>query len=373
MVARATAVGTPIEAIGVSAYEIPTDGPGGTESDGTLEWSSTTVVVVEARAGGRTGLGYTYGPAAIGSLITEELAGVVEGMDALQVPAAGAAMTSQIRNAGRCGPGAMAVSAIDNALWDLAARLLDVPLVTLLGQVHEAAEIYGSGGFCNYDRARLQDQLSGWVEEAGVRRAKIKVGRRPREDRERIAWAREAIGDDVELMVDANGAFRPKEALRWAAVYAERGATWLEEPVSSDDLHGLALVRRTGPPGLQIAAGEYGWDIFHFERLLEEGAVDVVQPDVTRCGGMTTFRRVDGLCRARNLPLSAHCAPALSVHVVCACEAAAHIEYFHDHVRIESMLFDGTLAPSGGGLAPDRSRPGNGLELKRADARRWAL
>jgi L-alanine-DL-glutamate epimerase-like enolase superfamily enzyme len=201
----------------------------------------------------------------------------------------------------------------------------------------------------------------------------MKVGRHPPQDRERLRWAREAIGDDVELMVDANGAYRVKEGQQWARSFADEGVVWLEEPVSSDDLHGLAQIRREGPPGLDVTAGEYGWDLFHFQRLLEHDAVDVVQPDVTRCGGYTSFLRVDALCRARNLALSAHCAPAQSVHAVCACETAVHIEYFHDHARIESLLFEGTLEPQEGGrLVPDLSRSGNGLELKRAEAERYA-
>ena len=357
----AAATEVAVAALDVRACEIPTDAP---ESDGTLEWDSTTIVVVEAHAGDRTGIGYTYGPSAVATFVRDQLAPVVEGRDALAVPQAWSAMQRAIRNAGREGVGAMAISAVDCALWDLAARLLDQPLVTLLGQVHEQANLYGSGGFCSYDRERLTEQLGGWAED-GFARVKMKVGREPARDRERLRWAREAIGDGVELMVDANGAFDAKEALRWAQVYAEHGATWFEEPVSSDDLHGLALVRREGPPGLAITAGEYGWDLFHFQRLIEHEAVDVVQPDVTRCGGYTSFLRVDGLCRARNLPLSAHCAPAQSVHVVCACESAVHIEYFHDHVRVESMLFDGVPEPHEGRLAPDLSRPGNGLELRR--------
>ncbi|HEU4979297.1 MAG TPA: enolase C-terminal domain-like protein [Solirubrobacteraceae bacterium] len=356
----------------VSAYTIPVDGPGGKESDGTLEWDSTTCVVVEAREGGRTGLGYTYGPAAIGAFVEEKLAGVVADADPLRPRAAWAQMQRACRNAGTTGIGAMAISAVDNALWDLMARLLDAPLVTVLGQFHDAANIYGSGGFCNLPEAALREQLRGWVEQ-GIPRVKIKVGREPGRDRERVGWALEEIGGDAQLLVDANGAYRVEEAQEWARWYADQGIVWLEEPVSSDDLHGLAQIRLQGPPGLAITAGEYGWDIFHFQRLIEHDAVDVVQPDVTRCGGYTSFLRVDGLCRARNMALSAHCSPGQSVHAVCACETAVHIEYFHDHTRIESMLFDGTLEPQPGGrLVPDLSRAGHGLELKRADAQRYA-
>src|SRR5438270_297385 len=124
---------------------------------------------------------------------------------------------------------------------------------------------------------------------------------------------------------------------------------------------------------LAIAAGEYGWNLPYFHRMLEADAVHILQADVTRCGGITNMLRVDGLCKARCLPSSAHCAPAVSAHVCSAMETIVHIEHFFDHYRIEGMLFDGTLSPDRGLLTPDRSRLGLGLELKRADARRWEV
>jgi L-alanine-DL-glutamate epimerase-like enolase superfamily enzyme len=296
----------------------------------------------------------------------------VQGADALRPRASWIAMQRAARNAGTTGIAAMAISAVDNALWDLAARLLGVPLVTLLGQVRDAADVYGSGGFCSYDRRRLQSQLAGWAEQ-GIPRVKMKVGRAPEHDLERVAWVREAIGPGVELFVDANGAYDAAAARAWASRFAEAGITWLEEPVPSDDPAGLARVRSGAPPGLAITAGEYGWDVFDLLPLVQREAVDVLQPDVTRCGGYTAFLRVDGLCRAHQTPLSAHCAPAQSMHAVCASQSALHLEYFHDHVRVEALLFDGVVEPGEHGrLAPDRSRPGNGLELRRADAQRFA-
>src|SRR5204863_2488614 len=134
----------------------------------------------------------------------------------------------------------------------------------------------------------------------------------------------------VELMVDANGAYSPKRALDWAERYAAQGASWFEEPVSSDDLAGLRLLRERAPAGMAIAAGEYGWDEPYFERMLAAGAVDVLQADVTRCGGITGLLAVDGLCAARSMPLSAHCAPAISAHACCGLLSLEHLEYFHD-------------------------------------------
>jgi len=358
-----------VTGLDVSAYTIPTDQP---ESDGTLEWHSTTIVVVEVHAGEETGLGYTYGDVSTGRFVESQLAEVVRGCDALAPPAAWLAMQQRIRNAGRPGVGAMAVSAVDVALWDLKARLLDLPLVTLLGAAHDAVPVYGSGGFCSYSLERLAEQLGGWVAE-GIPRVKLKVSREPERDPERLDAVRAAVGDETDVYVDSNGALSRKDALAWAERFAgDWGVSWYEEPVSSDDLEGLRLLRDRGPGGLEIAAGEYGYTLPYFERMLAAEAVDCLQADVTRCGGITPLLRIDGLCAARSLDLSAHCAPAISAHAFAAVTRLRHLEYFHDHVRIEGMLFDGTLSPAGGALEPDRSRPGLGLELRRRDSERWA-
>jgi len=203
---------------------------------------------------------------------------------------------------------------------------------------------------------------------------KMKVGREPAADPARVAAAREAVGDEVELMVDANGAWRtPAQALAWAHRFArDFGVAWLEEPVSSRNLDGLRAIRARGPAGLDVAAGEYVWTLADARRLLEAEAVDVLQADATRCGGITGLLAVDALCAAHERPFSGHCVPAVMAHAGCALRTLIHTEWFFDHQRAERLLFDGVPEPAGGLLRPDRSRPGLGLELKRADAQRWA-
>ena len=166
----------------------------------------------------------------------------------------------------------------------------------------------------------------------------------------------------AQLFVDANGAYERKQAIRFAHEYAELGVAWFEEPVSSDDLDGLREVRAAAL--MPIAAGEYGYEIGYFERMLSAGAVDILQADVTRCGGVTGFLQVAALCAAHHVPLSVHCAPALALHVACAAPAVIHMEYFHDHARFESRLFEGAAEPIEGHLHPDLTRPGLGLALK---------
>jgi L-alanine-DL-glutamate epimerase-like enolase superfamily enzyme len=358
-----------IERVDVSVYTVPTDAP---ESDGTYQWDSTTLVLVEAHAGGKAGLGYSYADAASGRLVRDLLASVVRGRDAMAVPGAWSAMMVAVRNLGRPGIAATAISAVDAALWDLKARLLDLPLLTVIGAVHSAAPVYGSGGFTSYSIDRLQEQLGGWAA-TGIPRVKMKIGRHPADDLNRVRAAREAIGPDTELLVDANGAYTRKQALAQAERFAELGVSWFEEPVSSDDLQGLRLLRDRVGAGIEIAAGEYGYDLFYFRRMLEAGAVDVLQADATRCGGITGFVKVGALCEAHALPLSAHCAPSLHLHPACTLPSFRHLEYFHDHERIEHRFFDGAPTPEGGALRPDFSRSGLGLEFKRQDAEPYAV
>ena len=359
----------PIERVDVSAYKIPTDFP---ESDGTLAWDSTTLVVVEAVAGGIRSLGYTYADTATATLIKDLLAGVVVGRNAMAVPAAWSAMVHAIRNLGRPGIVSMAIAGVDNALWDLKARLLDLPLVTLLGSQREGVDVYGSGGFTSYSLEQLQKQLGGWVAD-GIPRVKMKIGTHPEQDLGRVRAAREAIGPHAELYVDANGAYSRKQALAQAEAFADLGVTWFEEPVSSDDLAGLHLIRGRAPAGMDIAAGEYGYDLWYFRRMLEAEAVDILQADATRCAGITGFLRAQALVEARSLPFSAHCGPSIHLHPCCSLPQVRNIEYFHDHVRIEHMLFEGAQTPRAGVLSPDLSRPGMGLEFKRSDAARYAV
>jgi L-alanine-DL-glutamate epimerase-like enolase superfamily enzyme len=353
----------------VSTFEIPTESP---ESDGTIEWHSTTMVLVELSAGGATGLGFTYASRSAGTLIEEKLASLVEGRDAMDIGGIWDSMGMAVRNVGRPGIASMAISALDIALWDLKARLLNLPLVRLLGQVRPGIAAYGSGGFTSYDLRQLERQLRGWARE-GLAAVKMKIGREPKKDAIRVRAAREAIGREIELFVDANGAYGPKEALAHAEDFAGQGVTWFEEPVSSDDLEGLRLLKERTPAGMRVAAGEYGFDAGYFRRMLQARAVDVLQADVTRCGGITGFLQAGALCDAFHVPLSAHTAPSIHQHVGCATSRALNVEYFFDHYRIEQMFFDGAPKPVQGALRPDLSRPGLGLELKRVEAQKYLV
>lgn len=359
----------PFAALRAHAYRIPTDLP---EADGTFTWDATTLVMVEVDAGGLTGIGYTYSDASIVPLIRDTLSACVLEYNAWDIGALWLRMQQQVRNLGRAGLAATAISAIDCALWDLKAKLLGLPLVKLLGARRDTVPIYGSGGFTTYDDEQIREQLAGWVNDDGCRWVKIKVGSEPDRDCTRVAIARAAIGE-AGLFVDANGAFTVKSALHYAQRFAEQQVTWFEEPVSADDRPGLAALRQRVPGGMEIAAGEYGYTLDDFRLLLEARAVDVLQADVSRCCGISGFLQVAQLCDAFHVPLSAHCAPALHLHVASAVPRLRHQEWFHDHVRIEAMLFDGAPKPVHGAIAPDLTRPGCGLEFRQPDAQRYRV
>jgi L-alanine-DL-glutamate epimerase-like enolase superfamily enzyme len=360
--------GAPLIAnLAAAAYRIPTAGP---EADGTFAWNATTLVVVHVEAGGRTGLGYTYADASVAATIRGVLAPAIHGRDAFDIGGLWAAMGREVRNLGRSGLAATAVSAVDTALWDLKARLLDLPLARLIGRRRDAVPIYGSGGFTSYSDDELREQLAGWVARDGCRFVKMKIGSDPDRDPQRVKAAKSAIGES-QLFVDANGAFSVKEALRFAKRCGD--VRWFEEPVTSDDLPGLRLARERAPAAMDIAAGEYIYTLDDARRMLEAGAVDVLQADVTRCGGITGFLAIAALCEAHHIDLSGHCAPSIHRHVACCVPRLRHLEWFFDHVRIEQMLFDGAPVARDGMIAPDLGRPGHGLVFKDQDAARFQI
>lgn len=362
---RPPAAGPAIEHLTVTTCTIPTDAP---EADGTLEWHSTDIVVVEAAAAGRVGIGWTYAPgAATAALISDLLEPVVRSRPAFDVPGSAAAMAHAVRNASRSGLLGYAIAAVDCALWDLKARLLDVSLASLLGRVRDEVAVYGSGGFISYSDQQLRDQLTGWTRQLSLPRVKIKIGHGGGDDdaadQHWIHLARDIIGPDVALFVDANGAYSAKQAIRAMHEAADADVSWFEEPVPSQQVEGLRQVRAA--VDADVAGGEYLTDLLSCRHLCAADALDCLQVDVSRCGGITAWMRLAAVAAAHGLEVSGHCAPHLTAPVAAATENFRHLEWFHDHTRIEDLLFDGTLDPTGGDIRPDIDAPGNGLSLRR--------
>jgi|SRR5689334_6940323 len=358
-----------IKQVHTAAYKIPTATP---ESDGTLAWNSTTLIITEAEAGGKTGIGYTYADESAAYLIEHTLKDLVKEKNVFDISAINNFLIGKIRNNGNAGITMMAISAIDSALWDLKAKILEQPLCNLLGNVNDKILIYGSGGFTNYSEDQISRQFKNW-EELGIEYLKMKIGREPQRDIRRIKAARHAIHKNTKLFVDANGAYTARQAIEKAKQFDECDVSWFEEPVSSDNLEGLSFIRQHVPSKINIAAGEYGFNLVYFKQMLSAKAVDVLQADATRCGGITGFLKAGQLAEAFQIPFSSHCAPALHLHAALSLSSFYIAEYFFDHIRIESMLFDGISPPEKGYLKPDLSRPGSGIEFKHQDAEKFKI
>ena len=210
----------------IDLYTIPTDAP---EADGTFSWDSTSMVLVQLECGSTRALGYTYADAGTAAVARKLLEEVVLGSNPFCHAATLQQMLRNIRNLGETGIAMMAVSAIDNAIWDLRARLLDIPLVSLLGQVRTGIPVYGSGGFTSYTDRQLSDQLGGWASN-GFASVKMKIGTHPDKDPARVEVARMAIGDGCDLFVDANGAYTVTQAIELAQRFADRACVGLRSP-----------------------------------------------------------------------------------------------------------------------------------------------
>jgi len=358
---------THVQSVTASTYVVPTEQP---EADGTLAWDSTTVVLVEAVAGDMSGLGWTYSSRACQAVIEDLLTEIVVGRDVEDVPGSWSAMVAAIRNLGRPGIASAAIAAVDTALWDLKAKQHEVALCTLLGQVRECVPVYGSGGFTTYDAPTLRQQVESWTGELGISRVKIKIGEsrgsEVSRDLDRVRQVCTLVPPETEVFVDANGGYSRKQAIRVGRYLDELGVTWFEEPVSSDDLAGLRLVRDA--LDCDVTAGEYGSDLTYFERMLGAGAVDCLQADVTRTAGITEWQRIAALAQAAGVELSAHCAPTLHLHVASVGGGLRHVEWFADHVRLEALMFDPGPRVRDGVMRPDTGRPGLGIELRTSDA-----
>ncbi|MBV9593381.1 MAG: mandelate racemase, partial [Actinobacteria bacterium] len=337
------------------------------EADGTLQWGATIAVTVKLGCGEVTGLGWTYSSPAAAAVITHHLSDVVSGRPVADVSAGHEAMRRACRNFGTKGLVAQAISAVDVAWWDLRARMNDQSVTAALGRCRDAVPVYGSGGFTTMTDDQLAEQVAGWTA-AGCRAMKIKIGESwgsaIDRDRSRVEMlARLAPG--AELMVDANGGYDVGVAARVGAFLDELGVTWFEEPVSSDDIGGLAQLR----PQLRcdVAAGEYASDLSEVRTLVD--VVDCLQLDVTRCGGFTGWLAAAAVARAKNLAVSGHCAPALHAYVGGAVPHLRHVEWFADHARLEPLLFDGIPPVRDGALQVRSDVLGHGMTIAaRAEA-----
>ena len=329
------------------------------------------LVTVRVRdAGGAEGVGYTYtvgaGGAAVQALVARELAPLLAGRDADLIASHWQAMWWALHYGGRGGAQALAISAVDIALWDLRARRQGAPLWRVLGGFDPKVPCYAGGIDLDFPLDALLRQTDENVAR-GFRVIKMKVGRPSlSDDVERVRAMRRHLGPDFPLMVDANMRWSVDEAIRAARALVELHPVWLEEPIIPDDVPGHARIVREG--GLPIAAGENLHTLYEFRQLIAAGGVTFPEPDVTNCGGVTAFMKVCHLAEAFNLPVTSHGAHDLTVHLLAA---APNRSYLEAHgFGLDRFIAQPLRIKDGLAIAPDRLGHGIEFDWKALDAAR---
>ena len=312
-------------------------------------------------ADGAVGVGYTYtvgtGGAAVHALVARDLAPLLAGREAERIEEIWQAMWWALHYGGRGGAQALAISAVDIALWDLRARRQGTPLWRVLGGFDPRVPCYAGGIDLDLSVDALLRQTDDNLK-AGFRAIKMKVGRPSlREDVERVRAMRAHLGAEFPLMVDANMRWSVDDAIRAARALREFEPVWLEEPTSPDDVAGHARIVREG--GLPIAAGENLHTLYEFRQLIAAGGVTFPEPDVTNCGGVTVFMKVCHLAEAFNLPVTSHGAHDVTVHLLAA---APNRSYLEAHgFGLDRFIAEPLDLQAGAAVAPDR--PGHGVEF----------
>jgi L-alanine-DL-glutamate epimerase-like enolase superfamily enzyme len=260
----------------------------------------------------------------------------------------------------------MALSAIDVALWDLHAQLLGIPLHLLLGLPAADHAVYAAGGSRSLSRDGLVAEANRFKAD-GYRGYKMRIGSDDwRADVERVAAVRETLGREIELMVDANQAWDAGTAIQVAEALEPLDIAWFEEPVDAESMTAMAAVRARSP--IPVAAGETVYGSSPFHRLVEEGCLDVLQPDLMRCGGLTGFLEIADLAKRVGLRLAPHLFTQVSPHILARSDAGQveHLDGWFDG------FFAGEPLPEDGVVHPG-SDPGLGISIS-ADAREhWTV
>ncbi len=323
---------------------------------------------------GASGFSYLSGPRAVRALIHDDISDALIGHDPFNIEALWQDMFWRVRGYGRKGLAFQAISGLDVALWDLKAKALDVPLYRLLGPAHESVPTYGSGGWTHFSIEELVAEQVGYVE-AGFRRVKMKVGKDfgmdERGDMARLEAVRKAVGDDVEIYIDANNGYYAKQAIRMSKQFEDYGAAWFEEPVLADDIQGLAAISRATT--IPVATGEHEYTKYGFKDLISQGGADIVQPDIGRVGGVTEWMKVAHLADAFNLPVAPHAYGVLHLHCAMATPNIKAVEITGPEMERWPVLFEDVPPVIDGQWKPFADRPGLGLAPRSDTMRELAV
>jgi len=322
---------------------------------------------------GVEGLGIGQGQRAVQSVIEDSLKDLLLGQDPFNTEKLWNDMFWRVRGYGRKGIAFCAISAVDIGLWDLKAKALGVPLYRLLGPYKESVPVYGSGGWTNFDEKGLVKEQMAYVER-GFRAVKMKVakdfGQSEGEDIKRLAAVRKAIGDNVELFVDANNGYYAKQAIAMSRKFEDYNVRWFEEPVIADDIQGLAEISKA--TNIPVATGEHEYTKYGFKELITRGAADIVQPDIGRVGGVTEWMKVAHLAHAFNLPVAPHAVQLVHLHTACATPNLRIVEYLGVAEQSDDVWYTEYPKPERGMWSPYPDRPGLGLELNPKSVKKYA-
>ena len=280
----------------------------------------------------------------------------------------------RLRSFGNKGIGFSALSAVDIGLWDLKAKAFEIPLYKLLGAFTESVPIYGSGGWTNLTEQELLEEMNSYVSQ-GISRVKFKVakdfGRSERQDLQRLAAVRNSLGDDVAIYVDANYGYYPKQAIYMAREFEQFQVGWLEEPVLTDDVDGMADVRRS--TSIPIAGGELESGKYKFRDLIARGALDIAQPDVGRVGGISEWMKVAHLAHSFNLLVAPHAYQSIHLHLACATPNLKVVEYLGQIHECETEWYTEIPKHKDGMWSPFPDKPGLGLDLDPYAVDKWSV
>ncbi|CAM3488479.1 arabinonate dehydratase [Aeromicrobium ponti] len=317
-----------------------------------------------------TGLGVASGSEAviIKDIIDKSLKPIVLQQDPLRIERLWEKMYKGTTRFGRKGAAIRAISGMDIAMWDLLGKKADIPLYKLLGGYSNKVKVYASGGFYTDDKNdtnRLIDEMMSYVDQ-GFKVVKMKVGRDVYKDAKRVESVRKAIGNEVCLLVDANEAWDFSSALNFANRVQDYDIYWLEEPVAPDDIDGFIQLTQRSP--IPIAAGENEYTKFGFKDLITHKAVHVVQPDVTRVGGISEWMKVASMARAWNMPCVNHAVQEIHVSLIAAVSNAPFMEYFSRDHYLQTFLSELFVGPHCvhqvvDGYVEVPEAPGLGLEI----------
>jgi L-alanine-DL-glutamate epimerase-like enolase superfamily enzyme len=337
---------------------------------GGLPW----MFVELATDAGITGISYSEGAGPVRSLIHDQLSDLIVGADPFETEKLWTNMFWRTRGNGRKGVAFQAISAVDNAVWDIKAKALGVPLYRLLGSAHDRVPVYGSGGWTHYTEKELVREQMSFVER-GFPRTKMKVardfGRAEKEDIARLAAIRKTLGDDVTIFVDANNGYYAKQAIRMAAAFKDYDIGWFEEPVLADDIPGLASIAKA--ISIPVATGEHEYTKYGFRDLITAGAADIVQADVGRVGGVTEWMKIAHLAAAFNLPIAPHAYALLHLHPAMATPNLMVVEMLDIEWQPMMKWLIDPPHPENGQWTPDPDRPGNGIELNPSAVKKYAI